>query len=46
VVSRDVIFEEESVWSWSDEYKAKEQQVLEEPDVLSIEPPPSIPPSS
>jgi hypothetical protein len=32
VVSKDVIFDEESVWSWSDEDKAKEQQVLEEPD--------------
>jgi hypothetical protein len=46
VVTRDVIFDEESVWSWSDEDKAKEQQVLEEADVLSTEPPSSIPPSS
>jgi hypothetical protein len=34
------------VWSWSDDDKAKEQHVLEEPDVLSIEAPPSTPPSS
>jgi hypothetical protein len=46
VVGRDVIFDEESVWSWSDEDKAKEQQVLEEPDVLLTEAPPSTPPSS
>jgi hypothetical protein len=33
------------VWNWSDEDKAKEQ-VLEEPEELSTEAPPSTPPSS
>jgi hypothetical protein len=46
VVSRDVIFDEESVWSWRDEDKAKEQQVLEEPEELSRKAPLSTPPSS
>jgi hypothetical protein len=46
VVSRDVIFDEERVWSWSDEEKAKEQQLLEEHEELSTEAPPSTPPSS
>jgi transposase InsO family protein len=46
VVSRDVIFDEERVWSWSDEKKAKEQQLLEEPEELSTKAPPSTPPSS
>jgi hypothetical protein len=35
-----------SVWSSSDEDKAKEQQVLEEPEEFSTEAPPSTPPSS
>jgi hypothetical protein len=46
VISRDIIFDEERVWSWSDEEKAKEQQLLEEPEELSTEAPPSTPPSS
>jgi len=46
MVSRDIIFDEERVWSWSDEEKAKEQQLLEEPKELSTEAPPSTPPSS
>jgi hypothetical protein len=46
VVSKDIIFDEERVWSWSDEEKAKEQQLLEEPEELSTEVPPSTPPSS
>jgi transposase InsO family protein len=45
VVSRNVIFDEESVWNWNDEDKAKEQ-VLKEPEELSTEAPPSTPPSS
>jgi hypothetical protein len=45
VVSRDVIFDEESVSSWSNEDKAKEQQVFEELEELSTEAPPSTPPS-
>jgi hypothetical protein len=42
MVSRDVIFDEESVRNWSDEDKAKEQ-VLEEPKELSTKAPPSTP---
>jgi hypothetical protein len=45
VVSRDIIFSEERVWSWSDEEKVKEQ-LLEEPEELSTEAPTSIPPTS
>jgi len=46
VVSRDIIFDEERVWSWSDEEKAKEQQLVEEPKELSTEALQSTPPSS